>query len=89
MSDSSPPTEGTVLVTLARLEGKLDANLAAHAADLGALKDSRVDHEGRLRSLESRPTVSPAQLWAGLIGTVGVIGGLIAATNGVVNLITP
>ena len=68
--------ETEVRVILARLEGKLDANLAAHGGDIATLKANYSDKESRLRVQESRMTVSPAQLWTGLLGAVGAASAL-------------
>lgn len=74
-----------VHVILARLEGKLDANLAAHGGDITALKAQNIDHEARIRQgereinrLDRRPTVSPKQLWTGFTGAVAAGAGLAA-----------
>lgn len=78
-----------VLVAIARLDGKLDLALAETAALKAADADheSRLrsieakpipDEETnrRLHALEDRRTVSPAQLWAGLISVIGLLVGL-------------
>lgn len=74
-----------VHVILARLEGKLDANLAAHGGDINALKAQTLDHEARIRTgekeinrLDRRPTVSPRQLWTGFTGAVAAGAALTA-----------
>ena len=56
----------SVLVLLARLEGKLDAALAG--AEM--LKETSSDHETRIRVLESKQTVTPKFLWSSLIGGI-------------------
>lgn len=68
--------ETSIQVTLARLEGKLDVSLATHGSEIGQLKEGDADKEKRIRVLESRSTVTVAQLWAGLIGVVTVATGL-------------
>lgn len=70
--------ETEVRVILARLEGKLDANLAAHGGDIATLKANDADKEARLRVQEGRRTVSPAQLWSGLLGAVGAASAVAA-----------
>lgn len=74
-----------VHVILARLEGKLDANLAAHGGDIANLKTQNVDHETRIRftereigRIDRKPTVSPKQLWAGFASAAGT-GAALAA----------
>lgn len=98
MTDS--PTD-SVLVVLARLEGKVDANLAAHGTDINGLKLGRDDHEIRLRALEGQPvcdpervraledrrTVSPGQLWAGLIGVAALGATSLTVINGVIDVL--
>lgn len=68
--------ETEVRVILARLEGKLDANLAAHSGDIATLKGNDADKEQRLRIQEARRTISPAQLWAGIVTAIGGATGL-------------
>lgn len=86
MNDVTEETE--VRIILARLEGKLDANLAAHSGDISALKTQNADHEARIRATEreitrvaSLPRVTPKQLWAGLTGSVAVMAGLAAVAK--------
>lgn len=74
-----------VRVILARLEGKLDANLAAHGGDIATLKSNDADKEARIRFLEAevnrvdaKPTVSPKQLWLGFTSAAGA-GAALAA----------
>lgn len=75
-----------VLVAIARLDGKLDLALAETAALKAADADHEVrlrsieqqpipdpETEGRLKTLEDRRTVSPAQLWTGLLGVAGLL----------------
>lgn len=75
----------SMLVILARLEGKVDANLAGLGRDVHTLKGARDDHEVRLRSIEARSTVSARQLWAGLAGTVAVAAGLVGIVTSLAN----
>lgn len=82
MDNVSDETE--VRVILARLEGKLDANLAAHGGDIANLKAQNLDQEARLRHVESevsrvdsKPTVSPKQLWVGFTGAVAAATGVV------------
>ena len=55
-------------VMLARFETKLDLVLGQHDHRLN-------DHESRVRSLEERKTVSPAQLLATSASVVALMGG--------------
>lgn len=68
--------ETEVRVILARLEGKLDANLAAHGGDIATLKANDADKEIRMRAQEARRTVSPQQLWAGIASAIGSAVGI-------------
>ncbi|QOI66934.1 hypothetical protein SEA_GARDENSTATE_22 [Microbacterium phage GardenState] len=63
------PDETAVLVAIARLEGKVDATLAVHGADLSRLRDADADHEARIRSLERK-------LWIAA-GGAAVLGGVL------------
>ena len=67
--------ETEIRVILARLEGKLDASMASHSTDLANLKERDVDKEARLRVVEKRPTVSPGQLWSGILGAIAGASG--------------
>jgi len=69
MSASSPPPsdDAALVQVLTRLEVKLDTSLARGD-----------DHELRLRVVESRKTVSPRDLWAG-IGTAIAAGAALAS----------
>lgn len=81
-----------VHVILARLEGKLDANLAAHGGDIANLKTQNADHEARIRTgekeinrlgreierVDKKPMVTPKQLWAGFTTAAGA-GAALAA----------
>jgi hypothetical protein len=75
-----------VLVAVARIEGKIDLTLAETAALKAADADheSRLriieatpvpdkKTADRLDALEDRRTVSPAQLWFGLVGVSGLV----------------
>ena len=81
MKEVSEANEYTgIATTLARLEGKLDASLAGqagridvHSERIRGLEEQNVDHENRLRTQESRRTISPKQLWAGLGGSVATM----------------
>lgn len=70
--------EVEIRVILARLEGKLDASMASHSSDIANLKEKDVDKEARLRVVERRPTVSPGQLWSGILGAIAGASGLAA-----------
>lgn len=76
MTSTMSEDETQVRVILARLEGKLDANLAAHGGDIATLKANDADKEVRLRTQEARRTISPQQLWAGIATAVGTATGL-------------
>lgn len=83
-----------IATTLARLEGKLDASLAGqagridvHSERIRGLEEQNADHEHRIRTQESRRTVSPKQLWMGLSGVVAVMAGAMGIVNAVMNLI--
>lgn len=95
MSDPSPET--ALLVAFAKLEGKVDLTLAEliilkttdadHESRLRVIESKPipdVDTQKRLRELEERRTISPAQLWAGLIGVVSVVGVGFAIANQIV-----
>lgn len=75
-----------VLVAIARLDGKLDLALAETAAlkaadadhelRLRVIEDKPIPDEKtdkRLSALEERRTVSPMQLWGGLVGVLTVV----------------
>lgn len=92
------PTETALLVAFARLEGKVDITLtelaglkaekADHESRLRAVEaQDRPDREtnARIRALEDRRVVTPSQLWAGLVGVVGLIAAGIASINGILN----
>lgn len=80
-----PPPGGndgtTVLIMLARVEGKLDVIAAQHSAKLDE-HARRLDDQGRrveevddrVRGLEIRPTVTPAKLLAAVAATAAVVG---------------
>lgn len=57
-----------VRVMLARFETKLDLVLGQHRTEL-------TDHETRLRVVEERKSVTPAQMLATSVGIVAVLGG--------------
>lgn len=60
-------TEGTsLLVSLTRMEGKLDNVLGKHEALAGSVDD----HETRLRAIEAKSTVSPLGLWTVVLGSL-------------------
>ena len=73
----------TVLIMLARVEGKLDVVAAQHGAQLTE-HTRRLDDQGRraddlddrLRALEIRPTLTPAKMLAAVAGTAAVVGAL-------------
>jgi len=83
------PPEGSnteVLVAIAKLDGKLDLALAETAAlkNTDADHELRIrtvearpvpdeETDKRIKVLEERRTVSPAQLWTGLVGVLGLV----------------
>lgn len=99
---TEPSTERDLLVAFARLEGKVDLTLteinALKSADsdhetrirnIEAAPVPDTETERRLRAVEDRRTVSPAQLWAGLVGVTAVIGTVLVIINAVIDLATP
>ena len=80
MSTVTPPepadTATALLVSLTRMEGKLDTHLAKHEA----LAENVRDHEGRIRKVEDRiqKTISPLGLWTTVLGALGGVGVLVA-----------
>lgn len=74
-----PPEEGgstSVLIALARLEGKVDAALALQAAKLDEHGRRLDDFESRLRSQESTPSVTPRAMWSALGVLAAIVGAL-------------
>lgn len=67
------PDTDSVPVTLARLEGKVDAALAQQGVTIAGHAVDIADHETRLRAVEAKPTVSPRTLWSVVVGAVGVL----------------
>jgi hypothetical protein len=73
-----------VLVQLARMEGKIDAAVAAHGTKIEELarrqdkadNDILKDIQPRLRAVEARPSVSPRALLAGLASVAAIIAAL-------------
>ena len=75
MTDTqSGSPDALVAVTLARMEGKLD-RLADKLADLTS---GRVDHEARIRAMESKAVVTPRML-ATTLALMCSVGGTVAA----------
>ena len=73
-----PPDEGaaaSVLITLTRLEGKVDAALGVQTARLDEHARRLEDVEVRLRTQEATPSVRPAAMWTAL----GVLAAIVAA----------
>lgn len=70
-STGSASEVSDVRVTLARFETKLDLVIGQHGTRLD-------DHEGRLRAVEARPTVTPKGLVAAIASTVAILGGSVA-----------
>lgn len=86
MSVGEAGSNSEVLVAIARLDGKLDLALAETAALKAndADHEARIRHmeaqpvpdpetAARLVAVENRRTVSPGQLWVGLIATCGLV----------------
>lgn len=71
------PDDESLQVTLARLEGKVDAALAHQGARVDAHADDIADHEARLRVQEARRTVSPLQLWTAFVSAVGAASAVV------------
>lgn len=89
MTEQAPSnsTATNLLVAFARLEGKVDLTLTEITALKGTDADHEIrirsieqkpvpdeETDRRLRELENRRTVSPAQLWTGMVGVLGVLG---------------
>ena len=70
-----------MLVAIARLEGKVDVVLARHDVRLSAVERESADHDGRIRALEARPTVSPRALWAAVTSGAALVFGVITLIN--------
>ncbi|MDL9978856.1 hypothetical protein [Microbacterium candidum] len=70
------PDEDTDHDRLVRMEGKIDT-----------LIFGRNDHEERIRALEARRTISPAQLWGAACALVGVLVGLSVLSRFVLEVI--
>ena len=98
MTDSS--SETAVLVAFARLEGKVELALAELAILKGTdadhenrlrqieqqtIPDSVTDK--RIRALEDRRTISPGQLWFGLVGVLGLGATILIIVNGVLTVV--
>lgn len=75
MTPTPSPDEHTEFrVLLARFETKLDLVLGQHQAELQ-------DHEHRIRNVEERKTVSPAQLLATSATVVALTGGVLTVLD--------
>jgi len=69
-----------------RLEAKVDVALVQHAARLDTHALDIADHEGRLRAVEGKATVSPLGLWTAVIGGLGGTAALAALINTIVRV---
>ena len=72
--------QGSILVLLARMEGKLDvvvASVESTKEALGSTNRTVADHEARLRVVEGRPYITPWKLWTSLLGAVTAVVGLL------------
>ena len=78
---TNSPTDADLRLDFARLEGKVDVVITRHDIRIEALEAKADDHEQRLRLQEAREFVTPKGLWATVIGSSAVIGGLIALIN--------
>lgn len=85
-----PPPEQQVTVTVSpedapawaiRLEAKVDIALAQHKQRLDDHAVDLGDHEGRLRALENKSTVSPSQLWTSVLSGLTAVSAAAAAIN--------
>ena len=98
MSEGASDT--TILVAFARLEGKVELALAElgalkvtdadHENRIRVIEQQPIpdtDTDKRIRALEDRRTISPGQLWFGLVGVLGVGASLLAIVNGVLNVV--
>jgi hypothetical protein len=63
----------SILILLARMEGKLDVLVAS----LDTTNKKVEDHETRLRVVEGRPYITPWKLWTSLLGAVTAVVGLL------------
>lgn len=70
------PLDNDMPVWAVRLEGKVDAVISLHEQKLVVLDETGKDHEVRIRGLESRKTVSPAQLWAAVAGGIAALAAI-------------
>jgi hypothetical protein len=73
--DAAHGPDASVLVALTRMEAKVDIALAQHGAEIKNQGEAVVDHEARIRALESRSTVSPRTLWTTVVTASGLIMG--------------
>lgn len=76
MNQEIPPTastEASLLIAFTRMEAKVDVALAQHASDLKNQGANITDHEARLRTLETTPTVSPRVLWTTVASALGLM----------------
>lgn len=84
MGDVIVSENESILVMLARMEGKIDAAISGLDGRMNAVisdhritKDTVADHEARLRVQESRAMISPKQLWVSLLAAVGGVVSLL------------
>lgn len=70
-SQQDSPQEPQILMALTRMEAKVDVALAQHGAKIDGLTTETQDHEVRLRAIEARRTITPAELWAVVLGALG------------------
>ena len=61
---------GPLIVAITRIETKVDMALDQHGKKLE-------DHEGRIRSVEARPTFAPWKIWSALLGAIAATGTIV------------
>lgn len=94
--NTAPMSDADMPAWAIRLEGKVDLVVAQQTQRLNDHGDQLKDHELRLRSLESsqpedakhrlraveeRKTVAPAQLWTVVVTGLGAVGAVSTALN--------
>jgi len=94
--NTAPTSDADMPAWAIRLEGKVDLVVAQQTQRLNDHGDQLKDHElrirhiegsqpedakHRLRAVEERKTVAPAQLWIAVTGGIAAIGGLSTAIN--------
>jgi hypothetical protein len=67
------------VVSMARLEAKLDVAIAHQGATIATHDVQIGDHESRLREVERRPAVTPKGMWTAALGAVGAVAALVSS----------